>query len=317
MLLVVQWLLVSYFLKRKYKTHPNYCDIGQIEALYSSMQSCLYECRVMHHRLAPKEHKFSYRIYVFALDLDEIDTCTKHLTLFSHNRWNIYSFYDSDYVPTQENLHNPTGDELKPQSLNEQLPLKERIYQYLTDNNVSCHGGKIILVTVPRIFGYAFNPVSFYYCYNQAGEPVAALAEVTNTFREMKLYFINKSSDLSKLRFRAHIPKNFYVSPFSKVDLSFDFDLCLPDKAFAVKIDDYDGSVKMLESTMAGPRRELTNGRLFWWLFKYPLMTLRIISLIHIHALKLYFKKIPWFKKTAAAEMQQNLYRPHHSINRQ
>jgi uncharacterized protein len=288
-----------------------------LKVLYSFMHSCLYECRVMHHRLVPKDHKFSYRIYVFALNLDEINTCAKNLALFSHNRWNIYSFYDSDYVPTQEALHNPTTDTLKVKSTSEQLTLKERIYAYLANNNINCDEGKIILVTVPRIFGYAFNPVSFYFCYNKAGEPVAALAEVTNTFREMKLYFVNKSSESSKLRFKAHIPKNFYVSPFSKVDLSFDFDLCLPDKAFAASIDDYDGSVKTLESTLAGPRRELTNSRLFWWLFKYPLMTLRIISLIHIHAFKLYLKKIPWFKKTAASDLQQNLYRPHHSINRQ
>jgi hypothetical protein len=269
----------------------------------------------MHHRFVPKEHKFNYRIFLVALDLDEIELCNKKLFFFSVNRWNIYSIKEADYLPTFEKVHNPTktnANELKQDS---SKSLKERVINYLAHNNINCEGGKIVLVTVPRIFGYAFNPVSFYYCYDKSGTSVAAIVEVTNTFREMKLYLVNKTNEGNKPRFSARMAKNFYVSPFSKVDLSFDFDLYEPSHVFAVCIDDYNEKSRVLESTMAGPRRSMTDSRLLVWLLKYPLLTIRIISLIHIHALKLYLKKIPWFKKTANADLQKDLFKPHHSLN--
>ena len=71
------------------------------------MQSCLYECRVMHHRFAPKEHRFLYRIFLFAIDLDELDTLPARLALFSVNRAGLYSFRENDYLPTHEKLHQP------------------------------------------------------------------------------------------------------------------------------------------------------------------------------------------------------------------
>jgi len=269
----------------------------------------------MHHRFVPKEHKFNYRIFLVALDLDEIELCNKKLFFFSVNRWNIYSIKEADYLPTFEKVHNPTktnANELKQDS---SKSLKERVINYLAHNNINCEDGKIVLVTVPRIFGYAFNPVSFYYCYDKSGTSVAAIVEVTNTFREMKLYLVNKTNEGNKPRFSARMAKNFYVSPFSKVDLSFDFDLYEPSHVFAVCIDDYNEKSRVLESTMAGPRRSMTDSRLLVWLLKYPLLTIRIISLIHIHALKLYLKKIPWFKKTANADLQKDLFKPHQSLN--
>ena len=66
---------------------------------------------------------------------------------------------------------------------------------------------------------------------------------------------------------------------------------------------------------MSGPKRDITDARLLGWLFKYPLITFRIIALIHVHALRLYLKKIPWFKKTSAADRQKDLFRPHQSLN--
>jgi DUF1365 family protein len=269
----------------------------------------------MHHRFVPKEHKFNYRIFLVALDLDEIELCNKELFFFSVNRWNIYSIKDADYLPTFEKVHNPTKTNAHELKQDSSKSLKERVINYLAHNNINCEGGKIVLVTVPRIFGYAFNPVSFYYCYDKSGTSVAAIVEVTNTFREMKLYLVNKTNEGNKPRFSARMAKNFYVSPFSKVDLSFDFDLYEPSHVFAVCIDDYNEKTRVLESTMAGPKRIIADSRLLAWLLKYPLLTIRIISLIHIHALKLYLKKIPWFKKTANADLQKDLFKPHHSLN--
>jgi DUF1365 family protein len=158
--------------------------------------------------------------------------------------------------------------------------------------------------------------VSFYFCYDAAGTCVASLAEVTNTFREMKPYFLGPDSAVANApgTFHRRTPKHFYVSPFSDVDTTFDFTLRAPGERLSIQIDDYVGADRTLNSTLAGPRRALTNGRLAWFTLKYPLITLRIIALIHWHAALLWLRRLPWFAKAARSTDQRDLYRPHASI---
>jgi uncharacterized protein len=297
------------------------------------MNSCLYECHVMHARFSPRRHRFLYRIFLFALDLDELETLHRRLPLFSLNRPNLYSFREPDYLPTGEKIHNAessVGSSANPQSAIRNL--KSRVLAYLATRGVDLTGGRVMLVTLPRVFGYLFNPVSVYFCYDLHGAPVAALAEVTNTFKEMKPYFLGPdsldgeaapapSSDLpspipGETTFRLRTPKHFYVSPFSDVDVAFDFTLRPPGDRLSVQIDDYIGPERTLTTTLAGPRRALTNARLAWFTLKYPLLTLRIIGLIHWHALLLWLKRVPWFAKSARAAEQRALFRPHASIAR-
>ncbi len=117
----------------------------------------------------------------------------------------------------------------------------------------------------------------------------------------------------SATEFQKRTPKYFYVSPYSDVDVAFHFKLRAPGK-LSVQIDDYAGDTRMLTSTLTGPRRELTSARLAWFTVKYPLITLKIISLIHWHAFQLWLKRVPWFAKAARADDQRGLYRPHASI---
>ena len=300
------------------------------------MNSCLYECSVLHARFSPRQHRFLYRIFLFAIDLDELETLHRRLRLFSFNRANLYSFRDADFLPTGEPVHNapapaaPTPP--RPSSL------KARVVAHLATRGTDLTGGRVVLVTLPRVFGYLFNPVSFYFCYDRAGAPVAALAEVTNTFKEMKPYFLGPAtrtpaplspapspSDLPPsagegrpggATFALRTPKHFYVSPFSDVDVAFDFTLRTPAENLSIQIDDYVGAERTLTSTLTGPRRALTGARLAWFTLKYPLLTLRIIGLIHGHAFVLWLKRVPWFAKSARAADQRALYRPHSSIAR-
>jgi DUF1365 family protein len=268
----------------------------------------------MHHRFAPRAHGFDYRIFLFAIDLDELAALPGRLALFSVNRRNLYSFREGDYLPTGEALHRPSAGEPAPGGA---PSLKARVVAYLAARGVDLAGGRVVLVSLPRIFGYGFNPVSFYFCSNAAGEPVAALAEVTNTFREMKPYFLGpetRSTAAAETSFHRRTPKDFYVSPYSDVDVEFDFNLRTPGARLAVQIDDYRGAARTLTSTLTGARRELTGARLAAWTLKYPLLTLRVIFLIHWHALLLKLKRLPWFSKAARAEGQRDLYRPHASI---
>jgi hypothetical protein len=98
------------------------------------------------------------------------------------------------------------------------------------------------------------------------------------------------------------------------VDLDFEFTLQLPGDRLTIQIDDYAGPTRTLTSTLTGSRHELTDARLAWFTLKYPLITLRIISLIHWHALLLWLKRVPWFEKAARAHDQRELHRPHVSI---
>jgi DUF1365 family protein len=280
------------------------------------MKSCLYECRVMHSRLAPKPHHFAYSLFLFAIDLDELELLSRRLALFAVDRPNLYSFRDRDYLPTGEPLHNGAGRAGAPART-----LKTRVVDYLADRGVDLAGGRVTLVTLPRILGYGFNPVSFYFCHDRDGEPVAALAEVTNTFREMKPYYLGPKAREridagASVAFRRRTPKNFYVSPYSDVDVAFDFNLRVPGERLMARIDDYRGPDRILISSISGERRELTGRRLAGWTLKYPLLTLRVIALIHWHAFRLWLKRLPWFAKAARAAEQRDLYRPHASIAR-
>ncbi len=262
------------------------------------MNSCLYECDVMHHRLEPKEHQFRYRIFMFALDLDEIDALAKRLPLFSRNRWNVYTFRDRDHLTL-------AGGETK--------SVKENVVQYLAENGVPFPtDGRILLVTLPRVLGYIFNPVSFYFCSTAEGAPLCAVVQVGNTFGEMKPYILRGPATANG--FRLITPKHFYVSPFSALDLLFDFKLRIPGHMLDIHIDDRNSERRVLLSALTGKRRALTSARLFWFTLKYPLLTLKVIFFIHWHAFRLWMKRVPFHKKAENPELQRDVRKPHASI---
>lgn len=158
------------------------------------MNSCLYECHVLHARFSPRPHRLLHRIFFFALDLDELDALHRRLPLFSVNRANLYSFRERDFLPTGEPIHCPAPIDKCHIMGDTSASLKQRVIAYLARRGVDLTGGRVLFVTLPRVFGYLFNPVSFYFCHDRTGAPVAALAEVTNTFKEMKPYFLGSES---------------------------------------------------------------------------------------------------------------------------
>jgi uncharacterized protein len=252
------------------------------------INSSLYECTVMHHRLQPLKNRFVYKIFMFSFDLDELEILNDELRLFSHNSWNIFSFRDSDHMQ------------------NGKPAIKENILEYLHHNDIELHGGKIYLITNVRTFGYVFNPVSFYFCFNSGGHAVCAIPEVGNTFGEMKPYLLKKD-DETENGFRKRVTKYFYVSPFIELDTEFDFNLLIPNEKLHITIDDYKDGNKIFLTSLIGKKKPLTDVQLLWYSVRFPLITLQVILLIHWQALKLYLKKLPYFKKTENPHLQKEI----------
>lgn len=277
------------------------------------MNSCLYECRVRHARFSPRAHQFAYRIFMTAIDLDELPEVARRIPWFSVNRWNVFSLREADYLPISEPVHH--GSPEPSRAAAEPEPIAARVRRYLATRGIQLPGGRITLVTLPRLLGYGFNPVSFYFCRDAQGEVRAAIAEVTNTFREIKPFFLGPETRRERHGgFQSRQAKHFYVSPFSDVDVAFEFILREPGERLSIQIDDFIGADRTLTSTLQGERRPLTAGRLAWYTVKYPFLTLRVMAMIHWHALRLWLKGVPWFAKAARAADQRGLYRPHHSL---
>lgn len=259
------------------------------------MNSALYSCLVMHHRFSPAVHKFHYRHFMWWLDLDELPELARKRGLFSFNKFNLFSYYDRDHLKGESN----------------ELSTRENIAAFLKENNVEWDGGKIFLLTNLRSLGYLFNPVSFYYIYQQNGEALCSIAEVGNTYYEMKPYLI---TDFNSNSFDLRIKKNFYVSPFTQLDDEFDFRLQIPGEKLNIKIDDYRNGGRFFISTLTGEKQPLTNANILRSFFRFPLVTLRVIYLIHWQALKLWLKKIPFQAKAANPDLQTGVYRKHKSL---
>jgi len=263
--------------------------------------SCLYQARVMHHRLSPRRHDFHYDIFMFYLDLDEIDTISKDLRWMSRNKFNLFNYRDKDHLQLQSGPNDNTQN------------TRQHITQYLKNNGVEIGNGKIMLLTNLSTLGYQFNPVSFYFCYDESGHPVCSIAEVGNTFGEIKPYFLG-ADRLKDEMFHLNTTKYFYVSPFIDMDTRFDFSLNIPGEKLNINIDDYDkDGERFFISTLKGLRKPLTDANLLKYFFSFPLITLKVISLIHWQALKLWLKKLPYHKKSSNSELQRDVYRPYKS----
>lgn len=250
----------------------------------------------MHNRTEPKQHRFHYNVFMFCIDLDSLDKDCSETALMSRNRFNLFSFYDKDH------LQLPGIDKSK--------KTREQLNQYLAQNGIQKMPARVLLITNLRLLGYVFNPVSFYFCYDENDKPVCAVCEVQNTFKEMKLYFLGKDR-LSNDQFRMRVVKYFYVSPFIDHDAEFDFQLNLPGEKMNIRIDDYKENRRFFISTLTGKKKELTSARLLGYFLRFPFITLQIIILIHWNAMLLWFKKIRFFRKAELPELQKDVMRPY------
>ena len=232
------------------------------------MNSCIYNGIVTHHRFKPVKHSLKYNTFSLFVDLDELEKLHKDIKIFSFNKFNLFSFYNKDHGPRDGSS------------------LKEWVLENLKKFNINENISNIKLLCYPRIFGYVFNPLSIFYCYDS--EKLRAIFyEVKNTYNEQHTY-IFKVIDHEKIEQK--FKKKFYVSPFMNMNTYYNFRLLNPNEKLSVFIKQTDDQGAILTATQVGDKKEFSFKQLLINFFKYPLMTIKIITSIHFEAFLLWKK---------------------------
>jgi DUF1365 family protein len=233
----------------------------------------IYWGRIVHRRLRPKRHFFTYPIFIFSMDLDELPAWNRGLRLFGHNRFSLYSCRDGDHLGAPE------------------AGIKANVLSLLRERGFTGQVDKVFMVTEFRVLGYVFNPVTFFYCYAD-GRPAAYVAEVNNTFHQRHCYaFFGPEVESGLADFRAE--KVFYVSPFMEMDMTYHFRFKPLGDRLGVHIDDYRDGLPVLKTSITGTWTPMDDWGLLKSFLRIPFMSAWVIAWIHWQALKLCFKKIP------------------------
>jgi len=232
------------------------------------MNSCIYNGEVNHTRFKPVKHFLNYKTFSLFIDLDEIEQLDKSISIFSHNKFNIFSFYNKDHGDRDGNC------------------LKKWVISNLQKYKIEGNISKIKILCYPRIFGYVFNPLSIFYGYENDNLKSIFYA-VKNTFNEQHTY-IFKIKDGEEIKQKCK--KKFYVSPFMDMETFYNFKLIDPNQRLSVMIKQTDAEGTVLTATQTGYKKEFNFKQLLINFFRYPLMTLKIISSIHFEALLLWKK---------------------------
>ncbi len=243
------------------------------------MKSCIYTGHVRHRRFSPVSHAFTYRLFMMYLDLEELPTVFTDRWLWSVGRGNVASFQRTDHV----------GDPA--------IPLDQSIRRLVEARTGTRPTGPIRLLTHCRYFGYVFNPVSFYFCYDVGGVHVDAIvAEITNTpWGERHCYVLGANDNCAQgSRKRYHLDKVFHISPFIDMNVAYDWRFSEPAKHLAIHMENLRDGRPFFDATMVLQRKELSGAALARVLVHYPVMTAKVIGAIHWQALKLWVKGVPF-----------------------
>ena len=271
----------------------------------------LYDAEVMHARLRPKRHDFTHAAFAMAVDAASVNE-THGGRFMLGRRFSPYGFRDQDFLPAAE-VFQPEGMAQAFGHAGDTLDGRFRAFVAAQGEPLPDRA-EITLVAMPRAFGKSYNPAVFMMA-TVNGALACGVAEVHNTFGERKAWFLGKAclrhdfDGDAYLRLRA--PKRFYVSPFSALDTEFEFTLRLPDGQLAITVDHYEGGQKTLTSAWTGRHVPLTDARLLWLTVKSPLLILKVVTLIHLHAAWLWLvKKLPFRRKGDDIPQQRNLRHP-------
>jgi uncharacterized protein len=243
------------------------------------MHSALYIGRLRHRRFAPREHRFSYRLFMMYVDLAEIDRIFRGRWLWSARRPALAWLRRADYL----------GDP----AVSLDTAVRERIAAHTGVRPQ----GPIRMLTHLRYFGVGFNPVTFYYCFDAADTRVESIvAEITNTpWNERHAYVLTAPAAEPRTRvLRFRFAKDFHVSPFMPMQVDYDWHFGTPGERLAVNMQNFENGARVFDATLDLERREIGAGALARALLAFPCMTATVLAGIYVQALKLWFKRIPF-----------------------
>lgn len=243
--------------------------------------ACIYSAEVMHQRLYGAAYRFRYRVFSLLLDIDTLDQAAAATAVFSRNRFNLLSFYDSDHLPAGEHS------------------LRGWAEGVLAHGGVDGSGLRIRLLCFPRLLGWVFNPLSLWYCETPQGRPAAVIAEVRNTFGERHCYLLKPQQPQAEWPLRQRHAKDFHVSPFIGMQASYEFRLSRPEENLRVTIREFEQDRLLLVATQTGRRLPFTTGQLILQGLRVPLQTLKVLAAIHWQALKIWLQGGRFHRKPA------------------
>lgn len=259
---------------------------------------------VRHRRDRPKQHAFTYDLWHVLLDVDELERLDDEVVGFTYNRPGIASFRDSDHLGEAP------------------LPIREKLRRFLAGRGVELPAGRLLLQTSPRVLGYSFNPVSWFWCHDPDGDLALVVAEVNNTFGDTHCYVLDDLAGVGEHRVVAHDQKVFHVSPFLPIDgLDYRFVFRppspdqVPGERIAVHMDVSDAQGHLFDATVGQVRQPLTTRSLWRQLLRMPWVTVKTIVAIHWEALFIWRRKAEFhprpeppetgFDATASPSQQQ------------
>ena len=238
----------------------------------------LYAGRVAHVRHTPFRHKFDYRVWMMAVDLDRIDQVANASRLFSHNRAGLISLVDRDHA-------NRDG-----------TPLRHYVAAALVQADLP-PAARVVFVFMPRLLGYAFNPIGFYFCYDSSDRLFAVLHQVKNTFGGQIGYVMPVTGDRP---IRQTAPKRMHVSPFFDCQGGYRFALTPPGETLNVTIDYGTAEQPRLTAALSLRARPFSARSLLRLLAEIPLAPMKVMTAIHWQALKLYLAGAVYHRAPAA-----------------
>lgn len=252
-----------------------------------AIKSAIYSGKLRHRRFFPKSHEFTYDACMFYLDLEELPQLFEKNKFWSFNRFNLGWFNRKDYF----------GDA--------SIPLDQAIRNYVKQELGYCPEGSICLLTQLRVWGFCFNPVSFYFIFDKdASVPKFILAEVNNTPWNQRHAYLLACDEKGKVN--TDFKKQFHVSPFNPIDMQYHWISTTPAEQLVVHMENHqqsvDGKTRHMDATLTLKREVWSARRLNSIIWTMPWLAIKIPVAIYWQALRLFIKRVPVYSHSSVQQ---------------
>jgi len=237
----------------------------------------IYKGTITHTRYSPQKHKFRYSTSMLFIDLENINKAFDKNIFWSYNKRNLATFNESDYY-VKDNKKILTSIKL------------------LIKNKISVNlKGKIYLLTNAKYFGYCFNPVSFYYCFNESGKLIVIISHITNTPWNEKHAYLHDCRNIKGGSKTFSFNKGFHVSPFMPMNIKYNWSFTEPKDFLYVSMNNYQNSKINFNATLRLTKKAWTPWALNKILLSIPPYSIKTILAIYWNAFLLFIKKTPFY----------------------